>query len=72
MNSIHQRSLETSLMANKKRNRNPKASNNKRIAREQRFIDGAAQRKAIRHRKEQDAFDVETDRLLKYYQDREK
>lgn len=55
-------------MANRKRNRNPKASNNKRVAREQKFIDGATQRKALRHRKEQDAFDAETERLIDYYQ----
>ena len=55
-------------MANRKRNRNPKASNNKRVAREQKFIDDATQRKALRHRKEQDAFDAETERLIDYYQ----
>ena len=54
-------------MANRKRNRNPKASNNKRVAREQKFIDGATQRKALRHRKEQDAFDAETERIIQKY-----
>jgi len=68
MSSTQQNALGIKQMANSKRSRHTRAAANKRVAREQRFIDDATRRKALHHRKEQDAFDAETERLVAYYQ----